>query len=219
MFTALIFILVLDLLVLVHELGHFIAAKKAGCYVEEFGIGFPPRILKYKKGETLYTLNLLPLGGYVKIRGENGGNAKDPRDFTAKSFGWKFLIVSAGVLMNILLGYVLITTSLIIGIPTDLHDLPSYVNVKSKELVVIEVLPESPAVDAGILRGDYIKSVNQQPIDGIEGLQKSFNTDFSQSNYIVEIQRKGQVISKEVRPVYIEEADKYGIGEIGRAHV
>ncbi|OGD50396.1 hypothetical protein A2608_03520 [Candidatus Azambacteria bacterium RIFOXYD1_FULL_44_10] len=79
--TIIIFIIVLAILILVHEFGHFIIAKRAGLVVEEFGFGFPPRIFSFKKGDTIYSINLLPLGGFVKILGEDGKEGQSSKSF------------------------------------------------------------------------------------------------------------------------------------------
>src|SRR6185436_1273256 len=100
--TILVFIIVLGLLVFVHELGHFIMAKRAGMGVEEFGFGFPPRIFGIKRGETTYSINLIPLGGFVRILGENG-DSTDPRAFGSKGFWARFSTLIAGVSMNVIL--------------------------------------------------------------------------------------------------------------------
>ena len=103
LFTAIIFFLILGILVFVHELGHFVAARKNGVAVEEFGFGFPPRIFGVKKGDTLYSLNWIPLGGFVKIKGENGEDRDDPDSFGNKKIWQRAVIISAGVLMNFVL--------------------------------------------------------------------------------------------------------------------
>ncbi|MFH1346924.1 MAG: site-2 protease family protein, partial [Spirochaetota bacterium] len=87
MISIIIIILVLAIIILVHELGHFIAAKKSGLVVEEFGFGFPPRLFSIKKGGTIYSLNLLPLGGFVKILGEDGSQNENINSFSSKSIG------------------------------------------------------------------------------------------------------------------------------------
>src|SRR5688500_9402224 len=98
--TTLLFLVVLCLLVLAHELGHFVTAKLAGIKVQEFGFGFPPRLFGIRRGETLYSLNLLPLGGFVKMLGENG-QASDPREFASKSWGVRAAVLIAGSAMNL----------------------------------------------------------------------------------------------------------------------
>ena len=108
------------LLVLVHELGHFLTAKWAGIRVDEFAIGFPPRVASVTRGETTYSINLLPIGGYVRMPGENGettdehGNP-DPRTFGAKPAGKRAIVLVAGVTMNVILAIVLFTLAEAVG--------------------------------------------------------------------------------------------------------
>src|SRR3990167_3566549 len=109
MITLLIFLLILSVLVLIHELGHFIVAKRLGIGVEEFGFGFPPTLLKKRIGETEYKLNLLPIGGYVKIMGEDGDNtAANPKNFLFHPIWHRVLVIIAGVTMNIIAGWLLL---------------------------------------------------------------------------------------------------------------
>ena len=150
----LIAILVFAVLVLVHEFGHFIVAKRAGVRVEEFAIGFPPRLLSFRRGETEYSINLLPLGGYVRMPGENGettdaeGNA-DPRTFGAQSAAKRAAILVAGVTMNFILAWVIYTgTYMVVGEP--------HPNIP----VVASVQAGTPAAQAGLHGGDRILAVN-----------------------------------------------------------
>ena len=161
--SIIIFILVLVALIVVHEFGHFIAAKWTGMRVDEFGIGFPPRAWRFaKKGETEYTLNWLPLGGFVKIYGEDGLVDKKEagagnRAFTSKNrFAQAFVLV-AGVAMNMLFAYVLITGALIAGTPRALSG-DELATARDKQLAVAAVLPGSPAARAGLAPGDTILS-------------------------------------------------------------
>src|SRR5258708_1325211 len=98
--AIIVFIVILGVLVLVHEFGHFMVAKKSGMVVEEFGFGFPPRLWSKRVGGTTYSLNLIPIGGFVKILGENNEGASNPNSFINKSFGARFATLVAGVLMN-----------------------------------------------------------------------------------------------------------------------
>src|SRR3990167_10724945 len=124
--TIILFIIVLAILVFVHELGHFLVAKRSGVRVDEFGIGFPPRLFGFKKGETLYSINLIPFGGFVKIFGENGetgetvpaqissgGNVarsplSDSRSFVNQKRRAQALILVAGVLFNFVFGWLFV---------------------------------------------------------------------------------------------------------------
>jgi regulator of sigma E protease len=140
--TILLFLLVLGLLVFVHEAGHFIVAKKSGMKVEEFGFGFPPRIVGIQKTggrlrfvwghkpaadveKTVYSINWIPLGGFVKILGENNDESADPRSFVNQSFFRRLLTLLAGVLMNVVLAWALIAIGFMIGLPNDIPHLPS----------------------------------------------------------------------------------------------
>jgi len=108
--AIIVFIFILGFLVFIHELGHFIVAKKSGIKVEEFGIGFPPRIWGKKKGETIYSINAIPIGGFVKLYGEDEVDEKclsDPLSFTAKPLWVRSLVVSAGVVMNFLVAVII----------------------------------------------------------------------------------------------------------------
>jgi regulator of sigma E protease len=160
-------ILFLISLVIVHELGHFWAARRAGVEVEEFGIGFPPRakVLGEKNG-TVYTLNWLPLGGFVKLKGEHDS------DTTKGSFGAarlkdKVTIMVAGVLMNIMAAIVLLSIIAAVGMPKVIDGQFSVVsdNKIVQQDVVLAVQPDSPAAKAGLQDGDKIKSIKPQICD------------------------------------------------------
>ena len=105
--TLILFIIVLSLLVFVHELGHFLVAKKAGMKVEEFGFGFPPKLFGIKRGETTYSINWIPLGGFVRIKGESGDHKEDSDSFASKKIWQRFSVLIAGVAMNLLLAVIL----------------------------------------------------------------------------------------------------------------
>lgn len=145
---------VFALMVLVHELGHFLTAKWAGIRVDEFAIGFPPRIASIKRGETTYAIGALPLGGYVKMPGENGeltdeqGNP-DPRSFASKSAGKRAIVLVAGVTMNILLAIALFSVAETLPQPDNLPYIKS-------------VVAGSAAEQAGIKAGDRIIAVDGQ---------------------------------------------------------
>ncbi|MDH7476163.1 MAG: M50 family metallopeptidase [Microgenomates group bacterium] len=155
MLTVVVFIFILAVLVLVHEFGHFIAAKKQGVLVEEFGFGYPPRIFGFQIGETLYSLNLIPLGGFVKLYGEASeelANQKKSvpknRAFINKKPWQKALIIVAGVLGNFLLGWLLIAYLFTQGVPSP-----------TKQVIVEAVQKNSPAARAGIIPKDIIEKI------------------------------------------------------------
>jgi len=158
--SLLLFFIVLIILVLVHEFGHFIVAKRAGIRVDEFAFGFPPRLFSIKKGETTYSFNALPLGGYVKIYGENpeevkGENTK--RSFAHAPRAVQSLVVLAGIFFNLLLAWLLISTTLMIGIlaPVDESAYP----LQSPKLMVIGTHEHSPAALAGLVEGDILLTI------------------------------------------------------------
>ena len=149
--TTVSFIGILILLVFAHEFGHFITAKLAKVKVEEFGIGFPPRIISFKRGETTYSLNAIPLGGFTKMLGEEDPTL--PGSLASKSIPIRFLVLSAGSLMNILLPILLLSISFMIP-----HDM------LLEKVQVKEVASGSPAQIAGIEPGDTILAINNHTI-------------------------------------------------------
>lgn len=161
MTTFIAFILIFGLLVFVHELGHFLAAKKAGVKVLEFGIGLPPRIWSKKKGETTYAINLIPLGGYVKLFGEEGAKDDSPKNLQNKRPIQRIAIFAAGVFMNFLLAYLLLTGFYLFGGRAIIAGMEKYQGiVNTQRVVVAEVEAESPAAKEGIKAGDTILKVN-----------------------------------------------------------
>jgi regulator of sigma E protease len=161
--TIILFIIVLLVTVLVHEWGHYITAKKSGMLVEEFGFGIPPRIWSWKKGETTYSINALPFGGFVKIAGENGTDDSSPidRQFESKPWYKQSLVLVAGVLCNILLAILLFTISFFIGSPT---------LSENGTPTVLHVTKGSPVDKAGLKVGDQILEIKKrgESIDSID---------------------------------------------------
>ncbi|MFA7302628.1 MAG: M50 family metallopeptidase [Candidatus Paceibacterota bacterium] len=156
---VLILVAVIVVLVVAHEFGHLIAAKLSGMRVDEFGIGYPPRALTLGTvGETAYTLNWIPFGGFVKIYGEDVAAAqKDARAFASQNRFKQAVVLVAGITMNLVLAYVLISVALIMGTPRVLEpgELPF---ARGVQLVAADVVPGSPAAGAGLVAGDTIVS-------------------------------------------------------------
>lgn len=183
--TLLIFILILSILVFVHELGHFIVAKKSGILVEEFGFGLPPRIFGKKIGETVYSINALPIGGFVKLYGENGedevvGNQKTTvgtgRAYFEKPIWKRLSVLLAGVSMNLLLGIVAFSILYFIyGIPT-----------KTGKIVIAGIAENSPAQLSEIKIDDQILAIDGQKI-----------TQMDQFIFLTK-EKAGQVIKLEI---------------------
>lgn len=147
--TILVFLAILVVLVVVHELGHFVTARLSGVRVHEFGIGFPPRARVLRSGgETLYTLNWLPLGGFVRLEGEEG-ESDDPRSFVRQSLLRRTVILAAGVAMNLLLALAIFVVIAAAFEPLAVTK-------------VVSVLPGSPAASVGLVPGDVIQAVDGQ---------------------------------------------------------
>lgn len=158
MITILIFIIILGILILSHEFGHFITAKRSGVKVDEFGFGFPPRLFGKKIGETLYSINLIPFGGFVKIEGEDGEHPEDPKSFTAKPKSIQAMVLAAGVLCNIILAWILFSFVSFAGTPTHLDE-ETPPDARDIRVVIGVIASESPAEKAGLLAGDVIVSL------------------------------------------------------------
>ncbi|HHE45753.1 MAG TPA: RIP metalloprotease RseP [Candidatus Moranbacteria bacterium] len=171
MTAVIVFILILSILIFVHELGHFTTAIKNGVKADEFGFGFPPRIFGFYKNEksgryqfvpgnkevqsknTVYSLNWIPLGGFVKIKGENGEEKKDPDSFASQSIWIRIKILAAGVAMNFVLAWALISVVFMLGAPQAVD--PNVQNSKAK-IQISEVVSGTPAKLAGLKAGDEI---------------------------------------------------------------
>jgi regulator of sigma E protease len=146
--TIVLFFVVLGSLVLIHEFGHFLTARLARVRVLEFGVGFPPRARVIRaRGETLYTLNWLPIGGFVKLEGEDGDVTDDPRSFANAKLPVKLIILVAGVVMNLLTAFLIFTVIAWLATP--------FVGIRFNI-----VQPDSPAAAAGLQPGDAILAVN-----------------------------------------------------------
>ena len=149
--TIVAFLAILIVLVLAHECGHFFTARATGVRVEEFGIGFPPRLFSIKRGETRYSINAMPLGGFVKMAGEEDPNVAG--SLAGKSTGVRVLVLASGSVMNAILPIILFSIAFMIP-----H------NVPSGQVIVEEVKADSPASQAGIAEGDTILMINDKPI-------------------------------------------------------
>ncbi len=209
--TAIIFVLVLGLLIFVHELGHFMTARKLGIGVEEFGFGYPPRIFgilvtKKKKNQKLddsqdgqsvesniaksskrwkffwgnkikseelnrttedpvvYSLNLLPLGGFVKILGENGEQSANPENFANQAAWKRSLVLSAGVIMNFIFAFVLLSIGFFLGLPQTIDQNTPKDKVSNQNVVIVEILPGSPAAEQGLKVNDTVLAIDGETV-------------------------------------------------------
>lgn len=179
-FGVILGLLVLTFLVVVHELGHAIVARRNGVVVEEFGIGFPPRAWGRKlKNGVLFSLNWLPIGGFVKMQGEHDAAAKKG-DYGAASFWQKTKILLAGVVMNWLTAAVLLTILAVTGLPKVLPNqfmIPSDAHLKTTQAQIVSVEGSSPAAKAGLKAGDELlkfdgKSVGDRDLSKLTAAKK-----------------------------------------------
>lgn len=176
--SVIIFFLVLFVLILVHEWGHFIAAKKTGMRVDEFGIGFPPKLFGIKKGETEYTFNSLPIGGFVKIFGENPDSINEsdkndlPRAFGSRPLWAQAVVLVAGVTMNVIFAWFLFFVTFIIGVPTMVDEKTA---TSEASLYISGVLPNGP-LSGKIPAGSQVISLVSQG----DELRKLSPTSFSE---------------------------------------
>jgi regulator of sigma E protease len=182
-----VFLILLSALVFVHELGHFVLAKRAGVKVEEFGIGFPPRLLAFRRGETEYSLNAVPLGGFVRMLGEEDPSA--PRSFAAAPRRWRVAILAAGATMNIIVAVFLFAGAFASGWPT----------VTQSEVIVSQVAPNSPAAQAGLRPGDIIRAVNGKPVDRSNQLRDAIDSSLTKSATFV-LDRSGSPLNVTLTP-------------------
>jgi regulator of sigma E protease len=200
--AILVFIIILGLLVFVDELGHFIVAKRAGMKVEEFGFGFPPRMFGIKKGDTLYSINWIPLGGFVKILGEDGSDAANPESFGQKPAWQRFLVLIAGVTMNAILAWVLISIGMGLGLPTVLSEgdtLPSSAHLRNVAVGILEVADQTPASAAGLKAGDTIFQINGQAVTSTDQVQILTKQDAGQPT-VYTIKRGSSTFEKTITP-------------------
>jgi regulator of sigma E protease len=220
--SILIFILILGALIFVHELGHFLFAKWSKMRVDEFAIGFPPRIFSFKKGETNYALNLIPFGGYVKIFGENPDDASaDPdanNSFVNKSKWQQAAVLIAGVLFNIIFAWLLFSIGFLSGVPTVVTD-ENKSAVTNPRVMITNVAPESPALEFGLVLGDVITEIDtatQEPIavQSVADVQ-AYITQHEDETLLFTVTRNGEenpvVVPVEAREGVVEGKKAVGI--------
>ena len=202
-------VLVLGVLIFVHELGHFLVAKRAGVSVLKFSLGFGPKIAGFTRGGTEYLLSAIPLGGYVKMLGEDPKEevADLERSFSAKPIGWRSLIILAGPGSNFLLAIAIFWVVFMVGVPT----------LTTK---VGEVMEGFPAREAGLLQGDRIVGIEGQPIEKWEELAKQIHQSPGRPVRLT-VEREGQRFDLAVAPKATKQKNLFGeeqeIGLLGIA--
>jgi len=195
-----LFIVALFVAMCFHELGHFIAAKRAGVKVEEFGIGIPPRLFGIKRGETIYSINAIPVGAFVKAAGENDPTV--PRSLAGKEPWPRLGIYAAGPLVNIFLAFVLF--SAFVALP--------YSVIAGDGLMVHSVVENSPAEEASIKPGDIILEVNRQPVHTWGEMQDIVNSVGEDAEITLLLLRSGQEKEIALTPELDPESQRQMIG-------
>jgi len=227
--TIVVFVLVLSILVFAHELGHFFTARRFGVKAEEFGFGFPPRgigVYKNKNGKwrfvlgnkaieeleknedtslhpaaksTVYSLNWLPLGGFVKIKGENGEGENDKDSFAYQKIWKRIIILAAGVVMNVVLAWFLFSVGYMIGLPQSTDTLGNNAIVSEQRVMIASVSPDSPAMTAGIKEGDAVLRINGEIVSTDKALQDAIAKNNGQATAVL-VERNGLEQTLEVIP-------------------
>ena len=188
--TGIAVVVVFSLMILAHEMGHFVAAKRAGVKVEEFGIGYPPRLLTVaKRGDTEFTINAIPVGGFVRMLGEEDPQA--PGSLASKSRPWRALVLCAGSMMNIVLAVVLLSAVYIMGTLTPDESQPG--------TGIYEVVAGSPAAEAGLRVGDTVISVDGRAIEDYEALSEYTRSHLGEQMTLV-VRRGSETLSVQLTP-------------------
>jgi len=227
--TIVIFIAILSILVFAHELGHFWTARRFGVKAEEFGFGFPPRIGGIYKnkdgrwkfvwwtkdvedaGSTIYSLNWLPLGGFVKIKGEQGDRKEEKDSFAYQKIWRRCVILTAGVVMNFAIAAVFLSIGFWIGLPQSLDGINSNARISEQRIQVMQVMADSPAEAFGLQLGDIITSINGQDFTSIEPMQ-NFIADKEGKELQYQILRGEENLTLNIIPEYREDAGQAGVG-------
>ncbi|MCX6783638.1 MAG: M50 family metallopeptidase [candidate division WWE3 bacterium] len=189
--TILVFLILFSIIIMFHELGHFLAARASGVLVEEFGWGFPPKIWGKKIGKTTYTINALPIGGFVRLYGSEFEKPNDPKAFWNQSIAKRLLVLSAGVVFNILLAaifyYFILVTHNFVSQPIFLFNEYKFPFGQTQvySTLITNVAVSSPAANAGLLPGDLVTAVNSHAV----------TTSVELNNAVAGKQGKSQVLT------------------------
>ncbi|KKP69490.1 hypothetical protein A2X44_03085 [candidate division CPR3 bacterium GWF2_35_18] len=184
--TIVVILLIISVIIFVHELGHFVAARISKVRVEEFGLGMFIRIFSIKRGETTYSINAIPIGGFVKLTGEDGSEQDDPHSFASKPKLTRFFILSAGVFMNFILAFLLFTVVFLTGMPQ-----------WGGKVYIADISSDSPAFEAQLQKGDLIQKVNGTVVDSSERIQEITEANLG-SKLNLEILRENNTLNIEV---------------------
>jgi regulator of sigma E protease len=229
MFSVIAFLVILSGLVLLHELGHFVVARLLGVKADEFGFGFPPRAIGFVKENgkwkrvgrtdraryerTVWSLNWLPLGGFVRLKGEMPEDAQDADSLLAKN-GWqKFAILAAGVTMNWLLAAAIFSVGFMVGVPAVVDGLPPAAIVSDPKVQIMDVVPGTAAAKAELQPGDELLSIDGVMIANAEAARTELGERSVEGAELALIVERGtEQIEIKVRPEYLEQLDRVALG-------
>jgi len=212
--TILLFLVLLSVLVLAHEWGHFSAARKSGMVVEEFGIGFPPKLFSWKdKKGTVWSVNLIPIGGFVRIQGESGEHRFEAGSFATKSYLARFIVLFAGVFMNLVVAVLLFSIGFAFGLPSVIEGgVDARAIVSDEAINVVQVLAGSPAEQAGITNGDKVLTIDGETFTSGETAREALRPNEDGSPIEIGIEHSGEAKTVKVVPAYIEDIGRDGVG-------
>jgi len=209
--TLIIFFLLLGILILAHEFGHFIVAIRSGIKAEEFGFGFPPRLLgvvrdsgtgkrrflfgdaEVKSDHTIYSLNWIPFGGFVRMKGEDANALVEPDSFASKSAGIRIAVLAAGVTMNMLLAWLIISSLYAAGFPQPISEENRSI-AKDISVQIFSVAKDSPAESMGIRPGDKLLSVEDVPVSGLNEAKGMIDSRLGKETTL-SVDRGGNILS------------------------
>lgn len=231
--SLILFLLVLSVLVLIHEAGHYLTARLFGVKADEFGYGFPPRLIGWVKERgkwkrvgrkdqakyqnTIWSINWLPLGGFVRIKGEQPGEEEGRDSFHNVAIWKRTIILAAGVSMNWLLAFVLFATVFMSGTQAVLEDLPVGARVTDRAIRITQVLSGAPGEQAGLRANDVVVSVAGRVPESYDIARQEIFAQ-GEKTFPMVIERDGRQMTFQVTPAFVKEADRIALG-IGLADV
>lgn len=199
--TIILFIVILGVLVFVHEFGHFNSARRLGVAVDEFGFGFPPKLFSVRKKETTYSINLIPFGGFVRLRGDQGGSTDDPNSFNNQPAWKRLVILLSGVGMNLIFAAVLFSIVFALGVPAVFgnSEIPKGGKQINNQLQILEVVKDSPSAEAGIQNDDVLISLGDAKVMTVDDVHSIIKQN-GEKPIAVTLKRNNETVIINVTP-------------------